>query len=89
MDETLQRHEIPQPLLESFPAAGIYLSFITNFRFRFLVLSFDEKKLTLCFDMKNGESSLTSGFENQLPESTQIEPIELIHDTFLCFTIAT
>ena len=35
--------------------------------------------------MKNGASSLTSGFENQLPASTQIEPIELILDIFCMF----
>ena len=40
----------------------------------FSTLSFDENinnKLTLCFDMKNGASSLTSGFENQLSASAQ------------------
>ena len=57
----------PATALGIIPSSRYLLFFITNFRFRFLVLSFDEKKLTLCFDMKNGASSLTSGFENQLP----------------------
>ena len=35
--------------------------------------------------MKNGAINFTSGFENQLPSSTQIEPIELIHDIFFMF----
>ena len=81
------RPQQPQTCLMLPLPVRIYLFFITNFRFRFFALAcitqnfqrchltkFFENinnKLTLCFDMKNGASSLTSGFENQLSASAQ------------------